>query len=44
MYKRQIYESVGFTREGLTPEDVLANLDAIMDLTNAQLIAVPNPP
>jgi len=38
-----IYESVGITREDLTPEDVLANLDAIMDLTDAQLIAVPAP-
>ncbi len=38
-----LFETVGATVADLTPEDVAANLDQIMDLTDAQLITVTPP-
>jgi hypothetical protein len=35
-----VVETLGITREKLTPEDIAANIDAVMDMTDSQLVAV----
>jgi len=35
-----VVETQGIAREDLTPEDIAANLAAVMDMTDSQLVAV----